>query len=563
MNRRVAGVCFVALLATLLVFAGCGGGGDDNGNGNGEPDDWTLPEAMALPNPGDADVGGADYQQWLANWDDESNLPSNAAELQQELDRWAAAVEADPNDAAAQMGLSMVILAMSGQNGAQDLGYNLFEELDLQEIASLHADGDLSPEAIAGDALNTACLGALPKLPGVGTMQPAQVTSEDLVDWQQAVRTHLLPAVQDVLERMRGIAGTAETDVALVSYVDEDTVTHSLYAADFSAIVALMDLLHAPLLQIAALNPDYGTHEWDRTVPEMDVNGDGVLTVAEYLPPAPFLNIDAALWQQAGTAMRDAVNHLIQAIDDMPAPGSNSILAGSAGDEDLSDLRETLVELGEMLAGEVTVSIEMSDWEEPAPAEWVNPVVENLRFNMREIWDNPAGSLRALLPPLYVAPLWAEYATSANVPGGTLSLDFDSFNPDTGRLFLGVDPFTGGMYEVPVTIGAGAHTVAFDPADDPALANDVNLVFDPLWDSYTGTVDGLQVEADLAASESIEYTVVFRWDQLPDRTFSGVFPDTATAEDIFFSIRDRYLITYGDTIRIDLIPMELPFFFAI
>jgi hypothetical protein len=546
------GLALAVMMLAVLVVAGCGGGGDSPDDGPVGPQDWTLPQAMALATAAAPAAGARQYQDAMAGWEDENNIPSDQEEMQDELNRWCDAVEANPNDAAAQLGLSMVILAMSGDNAAQDLGYDLFAELDLQAVASVQFNGDLTPETVMADSLATTMNGTLPKIRGLEGVHPAQaggknVTAQDLVGWQNAIATHLLPALENVLQRARAIADNADPATALVSYTDGGDETYTVHAADFAAMAALMDLIYSPLLEISAVNVNYGSFEWDRDITELDANDDGVLTTDEYLPARPFLDINEDLWDDAGAALRDCVARLIQAIDGIPAD-PDDLLNRAVGDSDLTNLRESLVEVGEMLAGEITVSVELSEWEDPAPADWINGQTTDIRMNMREMWDSPPDNLRDLMPQLIMVPNKAIY-TVPGLPNNQLQVWLDDWNPGTEQMWLWLFPFTDRDDSQPITLGPGPHEIAFGP---PISNTPVDLEFNALWTTVSGTLNEQPIAANLESPDAIDYQVIFRWSDLPDESFSGLFPAPNQVDALFPNWIDRYVLTYGDTVRLSL-----------
>ncbi|MFW6438292.1 MAG: hypothetical protein ACOCZ7_04680, partial [Armatimonadota bacterium] len=278
------------LVSALLALALTGCGGSDGGNGdNGGPQppppkDWTLQEAMVLQEASAPDEPSQANQDALEEWEDESNLPETPAELQDALNRWANAVEADRNDPAAQMGLMMVILAMSSQNAAQSLGYDLFDEVVIREAATFAFDEELDVAKFVGDALDVSALAGVPRIRGANAPQvnTADTTPEDLQDYREAAVNHLLPAVEDAVERCTAIADNCDDSATSLLEYEADGERFAMYASEFNALAGGMELIRCGLLMVTAVNPDYGGYNWDLDLDERDANGDGVLTVAEY-----------------------------------------------------------------------------------------------------------------------------------------------------------------------------------------------------------------------------------------------------------------------------------------
>ena len=128
--------------------------------------DFTLEEAMAIAMATDPKPGSQDNVDALMEWEGENSIPSDADELQDQLNQWANAALADPDDAAAQLGLTMVVLATAGHNGATYLGYNIFVELNLQSVSSMAFSANLDPANFVGDALDAANMAGVPRIRG-------------------------------------------------------------------------------------------------------------------------------------------------------------------------------------------------------------------------------------------------------------------------------------------------------------------------------------------------------------------------------------------------------------
>ncbi len=394
-----------------------------------EGGDFTLEQAMALAMATNPSAGSQANVDALAAWEDENNVPSGPEELQEQLNQWANAVLTDPNDVAAQMGLSMVILATAGKEGADDLGYNLFEELDLQTATSMAFSDDLSPENLIGDGMGTANLSGMPRIRG-GTSSVRPMSDDgppsvgEIEDWREAIGTYLLPAIGNAQQRMATIADNAAPTTLLLSYTDGDGDTFTAYAADFHSIAAGLQLVRCGLFMVTAIDPDYGSYEWDLDLADRDANSDGILTVAEYAPPAPFGDIDGTSWTQAGACLRDGVSRLIAAIDNRQWSDSNELVMRALEDQNVSEIRGYLSDGLEVLGGQVNVTVEYANWQD---GQWVDQDTAQVPFNLRELWDNPPGSFRDLAPQLTQDP-----------PGfGNFKAEWDDF-PD--KTLSGVFP---------------------------------------------------------------------------------------------------------------------------
>ncbi|MGC9317732.1 MAG: hypothetical protein ACP5KN_06840, partial [Armatimonadota bacterium] len=258
----------MALLVVLTVAGGCGGGGSGDGGmpPPGQPDnDWSVAEGVALDHPADAAPASPDSESALVGWSSDENLPATERELQQELNAWCEAVQADANDAGAQTGLIMALLAMAGQQAAPALGYNLFADYDLRDATSAAVTGKATPEVLVQDALRAARTRQVPPLRSpAASLQPQRetVSGEDLQQWRASITGYLVPAVTDLCARAGSIADSADPAEVLISYT-ADGETYKLYASDFHALAGGLELIRAGLLMVTAVNPDYGDFDWD------------------------------------------------------------------------------------------------------------------------------------------------------------------------------------------------------------------------------------------------------------------------------------------------------------
>ncbi|MGD9496526.1 MAG: hypothetical protein AB7Y46_09465 [Armatimonadota bacterium] len=538
MTRVAYALATVSVLGVLLL-AGCGGG--DGGNGGPQPHDWTLAEAMALPNPNTPGTASSSALDRLAGWMDGEGLPEDDAQLQDELDWWCEWVQDQRNDPAGQLGLMMVILATASRNGADALGYDLFEELGVQDVAALAVSDTLGPAAIAGDALATIQMRGVPKLrPLNGQLSPAAdddiPPADELEQWRAAIRTHLLPALADAQERLAGLAASCNPTTALMT-IQREGETYSVYAADCHALNAALGLVRSMLLGLTAVNMNYGGYDWSLDLEERDANGDGKLTVAEYAPAAPFGAIEAASWTAAGQVLRNAVSSLISALAPACLPSDPNALIqralADAEESDLEQLRTYLSDALAMLSGQVNVEVEYARWEFDSAAHtaaWVDEGSTEVPLNLRQAWDSPPASIQALLPPLYKMLAWGDYLTSSEEV--LLSLEFDQWtgNQLSYRYTAGASSGTA-----PIAINNQAHGLS-------TAQGQANISAD--WS--TCTLGGDSGVRDTQWDDQWEpFTWVPRWDEIPDRTISGIFPDPEQVRDLILAHYDRLVIRYG------------------
>ncbi|MGC9318029.1 MAG: hypothetical protein ACP5KN_08340 [Armatimonadota bacterium] len=478
----------------------------------------------------------------LLDWLDEGNLPESEAELQEELDRWADAVDADPQDVGAQMGLMMTVLAMSSQNAAEAIGEDLFAQATVQDVVSMAFRDDLRPDGLVADAIATAKLGGVPRLRGPSSeVRPAaddDVPSPgELASWQTAIRQHLLPGVEDALARAHAIADQAAPNTELLSHED-DGETYSMYAADFDALAAGLQMVRAALKMASAINVNYGDFDWDVDLLDRDANGDSVLTVGEYAPPAPFANIDAAAWSGAGAAIRTGIAWAIAALNNRPT-AADDLLNRALAEMDnptIPQLQQYMADTRDVLRGQVQVHVEYATWDWDTE-EWVDEGSTQIPLNMRELWDNPPTSFRALAPQLYVFPDEASYVLSDST-----QLHLWLWHNDGEYCYYSLSPLTAETEEdlFPIAIGGGQHRAQFD-----SDAGAVDLTFSADWREVSGTIGGTSVTGSLNQDAWLDWALTIRWDEIPDRTISGVFPNPDQIRDLAMAGYDRYIITYG------------------
>ena len=389
-------IATIVVGVTLLVgLVGCGGGG-------GAPfvaPDIDLETAMAIPDATDPAAGGQTCEEALEALE-ENGPPEDADALEAELAAWVASAQANPNDTACQLGLALVILATGAHNAADYLGYNLFDELDIQATAAMGFNDELSPSGFVSNALKTALVKGMPRLPGrASEVEPSNGGPPSVIELQlyrQAIKQHLLEPLEDSVERLAAIADLADPAELLLS-LEVDGETSNLYAADVHCLVAALQFIRCGALMVSSVNPNYGSYNWDLDSTQRDSNNNGILTVAEYAPPYPFSNIDAAPWTQAGDCLHDGIVRLGQAIEHRQGDADEPVEQALQG-VDAAELHAYLEDAGELLGGEVNVTVEH------IVAPTVNGGSTEIPFNLRELWDNPPASFRALLPPLLEDP---------------------------------------------------------------------------------------------------------------------------------------------------------------
>jgi hypothetical protein len=275
-----------------------------------------------------------------------------------------------------------------------------------------------------------------------------------------------------------------------------------------------------------AVNPYFGSYNWNLEMVERDANEDGILTVAEYAPPSPFGDISAYHWTRAGTDLRAAVTDAQTAFADRQTANPNELIMRLINNQGWSDpdIDDTLQDAADVLNGTINATVELyrlnySTWQ----YELKRTVIVPLR--LRDLWDTPPASFRSLLPPLYLMADWCEY--------DSFTLWMDDYNVGTG--IATYDP--EGISEA----SGAPHNLTNAPGETPTF--DIDFNWD--WSTYSGTYDGGAVSGGLASGGAHELDTVFKWADLPDPTFSGVFPIPARVETILKTTYDESIIIYG------------------
>ncbi len=521
----------------ILAIVGCGG----NGAGPTTPTpDITVKDALAAP-AADAPAAAAEStEDDLEGLLGDDAAPSNAAELKAKLDSWTQKVKANPNDAGAQLGLSLAILAASGHNAAKSIGENIFDELNLEDVASMALSEDMQVDGFLADALDTALAKGTPRVRG-GTSTAVAIAAgppavADMQQYRAAVRDYVDPCLADVIARIGAIADNAAPTTLLLS-LDIDGETVNLYAADFNCIAAALQLVRCGLLMVYAVNPDYGAYDWDTDMYLRDANQNGILTVAEYAPPGNFGKIAVTEWKEAGACLRNAVARVTTVLTTYQAGDSEALTTMALEDVDVPELQGYLTDATAILAGEVTFTYE---WEDVggAQVDSADEGEEQIPVNFRMLWDGmTATGFRAWLPPLYIMLDFATYELSN---GAELHLWeqhcwVDRANTVTYR--WAYEDQEGWDDTVTVPVGEPPHNVSI-----PAL--DADLTFNWDWSQVTGTIGGQSVTGEAKATE-IYRGVELKVDDLPDKTLGGVLPEPDAVIDILVTgDHDTWSLTY-------------------
>jgi hypothetical protein len=157
------------------------------------------------------------------------------------------------------------------------------------------------------------------------------------------------------------------------------------------ALIGLLRLARAYILQACAWQFNAGDWDWNVAMADLDTDGDGLLTVAEFLPPDPYLwRHDAPNMASAGEEVRNGLELLIGAFANRRGDSMIEATFGTEGaDERLAKLRD----LRTMVQREVTVTVSWTGGSGGGGAR-------DLRMNLARLWSNPPDDLKQFLPTL-------------------------------------------------------------------------------------------------------------------------------------------------------------------
>ncbi|MBM3472803.1 MAG: hypothetical protein FJX75_05990 [Armatimonadetes bacterium] len=496
-----------------------------------------LGPALAVPLATAPAVGASANVTRLNKLQNEANQPSTVAELKTELNFWVSAANTNPNDSAAQLGLSLAIATAASQNAAHAVGESMFGTTRVMDVAALGVGPKLRPQRLMSDALAALTSARVPPARGTAASDSAATTATDLKNYRAAIQNYVLSPLENVQDRLMAIAdGAAVTKKLFTLKIDGSPGT--VYSADFRAVGAVFELVRCALLMATSVNPDYGTYDWNLDLVQRDANKDSKLTVAEYAPAAPFGNVTAATWTQAGGVLREAVADMNQALADMREDDAEVLQRALAGMGDPTGFEANLADAATMLNGQVNVSV----YTESAAGMDASEALTKVPLNLRELWDTPPASLRGLLPPLYLGLDYGQYAT---VGGPLFEMEFRRPLAESGS------------YQVaqPAPWVARTTTMATSAAPHPINVAagsgfpGINGSFNWNWKQFKGTWGSTAVTATCAYPE---LKGLHKWSELPDPTISGVFPNTTKVKTLMYGDYDRVIVRYrsivvGDT----------------
>jgi hypothetical protein len=495
-----------------------------------------VEQALRVPlstTPGAPAPGDPDFVARLEGFEDEATRPGTVQTLTDELAWWVGGVSTRRDNAAGQLGLAVVLLGCASQNASHAVGQDILAQ---ETVASL-VEAAVKNRANATVAVQEAMqMMASPQVPrvvdrvsGLGDM-PQAVTPSDIRDYQQAVRDHLLVPLENAENRLLSVANRTPSPQTTLLTLQLGGKDYSFRAADFRALAAALQAFRSLLLGAVAVDPDWGSYDWDADLVDRDTDGNGMLTVAEYAPPAPFGAVRATDWVTAGECVRNAVDSLRQALDARVAADPTGLLNRALAQVgDVGKLRGYLADASNMLAGQVTVTITY----ETAAGRDGEAVVETLPVNLRQIWDSPPASLTGLLPPVYLFPEDVRY----DFGGTRLDLWRSRVGPDAVAYDVAIDN-EGGTADV--VLGPQPHLLT---AASAGAFPGCNLTFNGDWSQGTGTIGA--TSGLTGALTWGDVGPLATWDDLPDPTLSGVFPQPGLLRTLLYSDLTNFVFEYG------------------
>ena len=531
------GLTFLAL-CTVVVWSGCGGGGNDGallspGQTGAQID---LTQALAVPFPANPVPGSSANVTRLSGLQDPGNLPNTVAELTAELNFWVNAAQTNPDDSAAQLGLSLLIVTCASHNALDALGGSPFGTTSVKQIVELGMSQELRPQRLMSDAMAAMTSARVPPPRATEAGDSASQSPGELRWLRRVLHSRLLSPLANAQQRLIRIANGAPRTRRLVRLMTGGPPI-TLYSADYRALGATLGLVRCALLMVTAIDPDYDGYDWNLYLVERDANQDGRLTVAEYAPPPPFGEITEAKWTRAGSALRGAVNDMARALTELTPNDAQLLQLLLAEARDPTQFQANISDAAAMLNGRVQVTVfydRVVSSADDAPATDEVEAVTRVPFNLREIWDTPPASLLDLLPPLHLSLGYGMYQT-----GGT-----DLFGMSRGR----VRP-QNARYHVwrPSPYASETGTIATGPAPhrfQVAPAGDfpgIDGRFNWNWTRFRGAWGGSTVTAT-CADPSI--SGIFKWGELPDPTLSGAFPNTTKMKALIYGDYSRMVLRY-------------------
>ncbi len=338
-----------------------------------------------------------------------------------EFDWFDAYRTANPGDKTAILGWSIARVACAVSEVQSKYGVSddtMASVANFQNAVKLAASDDLPELAqlpvnfVTGHGAETLASSGASAL----AMQPASA-EEELTPGALAadIKSQVIPAIEDAIGALDPVISDTSFAVAFTSFDGQvgnvRTEEVRMYRAALKAALALLSTA-------VAYSWDDTGFDWNRSPEEMDLNQDGLLAPAEYLPGGSFGTLTDA------TAMTTAWNALNGALDDAMAVAENDF----AVDDPDQFLRSVVaVDWGAMLgvldeadlalAGRVVV---------PVPYEagpHFDETTALVTMDLSRFWLNPIADLRALAPVFALGrDYWnSQYVTVRSLPDPTMN----------------------------------------------------------------------------------------------------------------------------------------------
>jgi hypothetical protein len=494
--------------AGLAALTGCTGGdqGDAGGNGGAGNQGAYVPTdpAHTATRPGNsvnpavstscADLealildivnAGAPLGDWVA---EVGPLSSRAAEPDVSLSEFLArvrgyaarfeqAIASDPNDGAAQYGLALCARIIGLDEACKRAGWDL-------------AAGSFIPPVLSGRFAAAANLASDSARLMVGLAGLVNVPARSL-SGAVGTRAATIPGTLSTLGDLSaganvfvgwlGDEGSGSGVIGRLAKLAESTspiarITVLGYTIDIVPWMVQADLVtchltRALLLTLTAYNPDTG--DWalpvgtDGELENLDQNGDGTATPAEYLPPSPFgelVSDGAARLASAKTSLTRASYWAPRAID---GARLDPLLGGSLSEADATGAKDLIAAISAVTDGPLALDFVTFD---DATKTFVTSTVH---VNLAPLLNGSIGDLKAFAPNLVLlGDSWTPLGLPDPTFGGIVPDGMPSGGGELmrigGKPLLGSAPIIGAVEvtppAVPVGVTAEVRVYAMDPA---------------------------------------------------------------------------------------------------
>jgi hypothetical protein len=308
--------------------------------------------------------------------------PRTEAELRAVLGDFTSWATRRPNDVVSQAGLAASIVLAGAYNAGIDAGYTSERLLGMLDPVTQVASAGLTTD-------RSSSVGGLMQI-AADFPDPSDPDFSS-ADLQIGIRKFLLPAVAHARARLQAAIDAADSRNTRLAEIRSRHGSHYVYRAELRMLEGMLRVGQGVLLQFCAYQFNPG--DWDWTVPlaERDEDGDGVLTVDEYLPPDPFLwRHQSNTMEQGGTHLSEGLREMKFAVGKAPA---DSLLVHALRPDGPQPLVAKLRDLWELTENEMAVQIVHEGGLEGA-ARFTTTM------DLRVLWEDPIDDLKVLFPTL-------------------------------------------------------------------------------------------------------------------------------------------------------------------